>query len=308
MTTVDDDAVGDPNGRVWGEVPAVPEGTCFTSRREVFDRGVHRQLQAGIAGTGKRGAESIVVSGGYEDVDEREWILYTGHGGQEGRKHVKDQTFDSPGNAALVTSRVNGTPVRVIRGAKTKFGPETGYRYDGLFLVVDSFYERGKDGFKVCRFLMVKAGIRVDILFPNVDAVLSGEQHHRSMPDGNETPKRRASEVRSVVRSLEVADYVKQVHNHTCQVCGVRLTVGDRGYAEGAHIQAVGGVQRGPDVVENLLCLCPNCHALFDLGAILVHEDRSLTYNGQPAGNLRMDDRHPVADKYLVYHREAHAT
>jgi hypothetical protein len=34
----------------FGELPEVPVGTPFTSRRALFDAGVHRQLQAGIAG------------------------------------------------------------------------------------------------------------------------------------------------------------------------------------------------------------------------------------------------------------------
>lgn len=45
----------------------VPVGTQFGIRQEVRDAHVHRALQAGIVGTGQTGAESIVVSVGYED-------------------------------------------------------------------------------------------------------------------------------------------------------------------------------------------------------------------------------------------------
>jgi putative restriction endonuclease len=63
----------------------------------------------------------------------------------------------------------------------------------------------------------------------------------------------------------------------------------------------------GPDISENMLCLCPNCHALFDMGAILVQSDHSLTYNGENIGKLRLDHRHYVDDKYLNFHREIHS-
>lgn len=40
-------------------------------------------------------------------------------------------------------------------------------------------------------------------------------------------------------------------------------------YAEAAHIRALGSPHNGPDVIENVLCLCPNHHVLFDNGAQL---------------------------------------
>jgi SAD/SRA domain-containing protein len=48
----------------FGEISGYPEGSEFASRAEVAASGVHRALQAGIVGTGKTGAESIVSSGG----------------------------------------------------------------------------------------------------------------------------------------------------------------------------------------------------------------------------------------------------
>ncbi|MFE4626182.1 YDG/SRA domain-containing protein [Streptomyces mirabilis] len=48
-----------------------------------------RPLQAGICGTKKTGAESIVVSSGYKDeVDYGSAIVCTGHGGQDSAGNV----------------------------------------------------------------------------------------------------------------------------------------------------------------------------------------------------------------------------
>ncbi len=294
-------------GRVWGAVRGVPEKTTFESRREAYDRGVHQALQSGIVGVAATGAASIVLSGGYEDVDGGNWILYTGHGGRENGKQVKNQSFDSPGNAALVASRANETPVRVIRGAGAALGPDVGYRYDGLFLVKDHCYEFGSHGHKMCRFLLTKYGSSVDVSYPDLAFEISPVAIHPVKPTGRAKPARRSAVTKPIVRSPEVAQFVKGVHKDTCQMCDVRLVVKGRGFSQGAHIRALGGVQSGPDITENVLCLCPNCHTLFDMGAILVEADRSLTYNGEKIGNLRLDNRHEVGDEFLEYHRTAHS-
>src|SRR5215831_7906617 len=100
----------------FGDIREVPVGTLFDSRRALYDAGVHRQLQAGIAGGEHAGAESIVVSGGYEDdEDYGDLIVYTGQGGNDPNtgRQVADQQL-TLGNAGLMKSRVEGLPVRVI--------------------------------------------------------------------------------------------------------------------------------------------------------------------------------------------------
>jgi putative restriction endonuclease len=94
---------------------------------------------AGISGSGTEGADSVVLSGGYEDDEDRgEVIVYTGHGGNDPntKRQVADQEF-SRGNLALAVNRKEGLPVRVIRGAEldSPYAPERGFRYDGLYVV-----------------------------------------------------------------------------------------------------------------------------------------------------------------------------
>lgn len=92
------------------------------------------------------------MSGGYEDdEDYGAVIVYTGHGGRDNNtgRQVADQTFDAPGNAAVLTSKLTGAPVRVVRGVHrgSPTAPDTGMRYDGLYRVVDAWQERGRSGF-----------------------------------------------------------------------------------------------------------------------------------------------------------------
>ncbi|MCU1529753.1 MAG: hypothetical protein JWP75_3516, partial [Frondihabitans sp.] len=290
-----------------GDVPGIDIGTVFASRREAAAAGIHRAIQAGITGTGATGAESIVVSGGYEDDQDHGWeIVYTGHGGRDGSgRQTSDQTFEAPGNAALQTSHLTGAPVRVVRGAhrSSAHAPQSGYRYDGLFRVVRVWRERGLSGHLICRFTMVALG--AGPVTERADPEQTGAATDIE-PTGTDAPDRRAASVQRLVRSVQVAEYVKKLHDHTCQACGTRLAIGSRAYSEGAHIRALGRPHNGPDVPANMLCLCPNCHVLFDNGALLISDDLAMTVNGDLTGALRMHGSHVVERAHLAYHRSRH--
>ena len=144
---------------VIGAPPDVAVGTVFPNRKAVRDAGIHRPLQAGICGTGETGAESIVLNGRYEDdVDTRDEIIYTGHGGNDpaSAQQIADQTLTGS-NLSLVRSYEWELPVRVVRGWREPVGvgPKAGYRYDGLYRVVEHWEERGRSGFKIWRFRLV---------------------------------------------------------------------------------------------------------------------------------------------------------
>ena len=47
----------------------------------------------------------------------------------------------------------------------------------------------------------------------------------------------------------------------------IELTDGRR-YAEAHHLKPVGQPHNGPDVLPNLICVCPNDHAKLDYGAV----------------------------------------
>src|SRR5579859_690 len=125
--------------RVFGDIPGYLPGTLFQSRQELAKAGIHRPLQAGISGSADEGADSIVLSGGYEDdLDLGDVIIYTGHGGrdQETGQQIGDQLL-TRGNLALAYSCIHGLPVRIVRGAnhRSPHAPSSGYRYDGLYQV-----------------------------------------------------------------------------------------------------------------------------------------------------------------------------
>jgi putative restriction endonuclease len=102
------------------------------------------------------------------------------------------------------------------------------------------------------------------------------------------------------VRDTAVTRQVKALHDYRCQVCGVRLSSAAGPYAEAAHIRPLGAPHHGPDVLANVLCLCPNHHVLFDLGSFGVADDEALL--GLP-GQLRPHKKHLIGAEFLAYHR-----
>jgi putative restriction endonuclease len=202
-----------------------------------------------------------------------------------------------------VTSCLNGGLVRVIRGPKaSQFAPTSGYPYDGLFRVERWAHRTGASQFLVCHYLLIAATVE------NAAVTTPGVDSHISPPSGNVAPGRVTVSVQRVVRSTAVADHVKRLHDHTCQVCGTRLAIGDRGYSEGAHIRPLGRPHDGPDTTSNVLCLCPNCHVLFDNGAITIANDLTIVAAAVPPGNqLRTHAQHDIDISSLAYHAEIFA-
>jgi predicted restriction endonuclease len=98
--------------------------------------------------------------------------------------------------------------------------------------------------------------------------------------------------VSRILRDTGLSNRVKVLHNYECQICGCTLLLADGSrYAEGHHVQPLGAPHNGPDVLGNIVCLCPNHHAACDLGAIALVADE-----------LRPAVGHFVEPSYIDYH------
>ncbi|KAI3992848.1 hypothetical protein MKX01_028147 [Papaver californicum] len=146
--------------KILGHVPGVEVGDEFHYRVELSIIGLHGPFQGGIDYVKKGGkyvATSVVSSGGYDDIDNFDVLLYSGQGGNPvGRnKKAEDQKLER-GNLALKNSIDEKSPVRVIRGFKEMKGPDSKmvitYTYDGLYLVKRYWQEKGRHGNNVYMF------------------------------------------------------------------------------------------------------------------------------------------------------------
>ena len=282
---------------VFGHVGSARPGDLFASRTELAQRGQHRPLQAGICATQEQGAESIVLSDKYEDDEVHDdFILYTGHGGrsEESGQQVADQTL-TKANKGLARSQVTGLPVRVFRKVAALGGGQA-FRYEGLFRVVSRDYRPGRSGFLV--FLFRLEPLLTEAPTPPIPY---GQAALFDQPAAAEPVPRYEATVSRLIRDTSITRQVKALHGSRCQVCGERLATPAGFYAEAAHIRPLGAPHHGPDTLANVLCLCPNHHALFDFGSFGIADDLSLL--GLP-GQLRLQSQHRPDAAHLAYHRQ----
>ena len=283
---------GTGSQRVFGPIWGIEVGRLFSNRADVSKTSVHRPTQAGISGAAIEGADSIVLNGEYvDDEDYGDVIIYTSHGGQDGSgRQVWDQEL-TRGNLSLKVSCDLGLPVRVTRGPRgdSKFSPDSGYRYDGLYCVVRYWPGKGKNGYRIWRYRLE----RID-----QSAVMR-------RPDDSPAPRQTVISDRPI-RNSTLAKSIRVMYNDTCQVCGQRVDSPTGAIAEAAHIKPLGRPDGGPDIEENMLCLCPNHHVQLDHGGIVIEDD--LLIWELPAvriiGPMTVKPGHALDVEFLAWRRD----
>lgn len=131
------------------------------------------------------------------------------------------------------------------------------------------------------------------------------ESANQDFPD---TPvQRRTAVVQAQDRDSRVKRQVKAWYDNTCQFCRtmIELPRPPFAYSEAAHIQALGAPHNGPDRVENVLCLCPNCHVRFDMGARFLTDELRIidSATGNDLGPLTVHAQHRIRLEYIRQHR-----
>lgn len=107
-------------------------------------------------------------------------------------------------------------------------------------------------------------------------------------------PSRVLSSTYRILRDTEIARSVKTAHEFRCQVCGeIVYLKNNLLYAEAHHIKPLGLPHNGPDIAENILCVCPNHHVQLDYGAIKIEKS-----------TLRAAISHQVGEQFIEYHNK----
>lgn len=97
-----------------------------------------------------------------------------------------------------------------------------------------------------------------------------------------------------IIRNTTLSSHVKNLHKNQCQICGLALHRGkEETYSEAHHIKPLGTPHDGPDILENLIVLCPNHHAQLDFGAIPIDFLQ-----------LRTVENHSIGNEYIDYHNQ----
>ena len=159
-----------------------------------------------------------------------------------------------------------------------------------MYAVEEFWHEVGKSGLKIWRFRLVKLP----------QTTIPGQEIAEE-PAEYSVPSRREVRVSRIIRDSVQAGAVKAFYDNRCQVCEIRLECPAGPYSEAAHIRPLGAPHNCPDTKDNILCLCPNHHVLFDNGAVSIADDLSLI---GVEGSLSVHRSHHIDRRHLAYHRE----
>lgn len=187
----------------------------------------------------------------------------------------------APGETILFSYR---NKLRYVASAKTGrkdniYRHKAKYRY--CFIVDLDLIQADVSLQEVERRLRAQAGLQNSLTGQGWNKIPDSEKAEKVIADlldaptrvANDTPdwfpERKECVVHRIIRDTEISRQVKRLYENTCQVCGERLEIAPgEFYAEAHHLQPLGRKHKGPDVKDNILCLCPNHHALFDYFAI----------------------------------------
>ncbi len=128
--------------------------------------------------------------------------------------------------------------------------------------------------------------------------------------DVYEPPARYLAMTHRIIRDTVLARKLKQAYGFRCQICGTTRKNGTgESYAEAHHIRPLGHPHDGPDAKENLVVLCPNHHADFDLGAISIDpsDGRTIVHRFEKAidgSAVHFERGHRFNREYIRYHHD----
>ena len=100
----------------------------------------------------------------------------------------------------------------------------------------------------------------------------SSRLEHTDKEIAKEGTSRKEQTILRIIRDTKIAFEVKEMYDFKCQVCGFNIKSDNWSYAEGAHIRPLGKPHNRNDRKENIICLCPNHHIMFDRDLFSVTE------------------------------------
>lgn len=100
--------------------------------------------------------------------------------------------------------------------------------------------------------------------------------------------------IKRIIRDTKIIKELKALYDNTCQICSCKIKIDkNKYYSEGHHIKPLGSPHNGPDVKENIIILCPNCHVKFDNGVIDISKLK-----------INENKYHKIDEQYITYYNK----
>jgi 5-methylcytosine-specific restriction enzyme A len=97
--------------------------------------------------------------------------------------------------------------------------------------------------------------------------------------------------INMILRNKALVDEIKTLYDNTCQICGIKVAIGnDRYYSEVHHIIPLGKPHSGRDKKDNMICVCPNHHAQLDFNFEVLEVSKFLA------------SKHPISEASIAHH------
>lgn len=127
-----------------------------------------------------------------------------------------------------------------------------------------------------------------------LEELIDGSVHAALPADSQRIPSRNPVLISRLNRDRGAVAELKRLHSDVCQLCGTVIKLpGGMCYSEGHHIRPLGREHGGSDSLDNLLCVCPNCHTKLDYGCIKLSP-----------GAIRVQPGHRVSPRNISYHNK----
>jgi len=119
----------------------------------------------------------------------------------------------------------------------------------------------------------------------------------------DKTPQSRSDLISRLITDPKLRNWIKNTYRNTCQICSTQMKTPNKYYSEAAHIRAK--KDEGLDSTGNILCLCANCHALFDQGAYWIDDNMNVIhFEDGFRGKLYIEKSHKIDFDNIRFHRE----
>jgi hypothetical protein len=125
--------------------------------------------------------------------------------------------------------------------------------------------------------------------------------------DDEHPPSRIIFSATRIVRTTKKGIELKKRYKHTCQCCSKTVPVPGQsdGYVEVHHLRPLGREHNGMDNWDNMLVLCPNCHAAFDLVSFAINPKSGMIQmwgDKSPGTSIKFCSGHALSKENLIYH------